>query len=129
MLRRRTIRAVSVHDQPVTASVIRWAITESGYTVDELDERLDVAAGTVRFWAKGDDQPNWTQLQALARILKRPVATFYLPEPPESDVPQLQFRAPPKADRRKASPRELRFVREARRVQRVLSWLNAQDKE
>jgi Zn-dependent peptidase ImmA (M78 family)/DNA-binding XRE family transcriptional regulator len=118
---------VSKHDQPVTATVIRWAAEESGYGYDELDAAIGVEPGTVRLWAKGDDQPNWTQLQNLARVLKRPVATFYLPEPPESDLPQLQFRAPPKADRKKLNPKELRYVREARRIQRVLSWLNSED--
>src|SRR4051812_2407266 len=97
---------------------------ESGFAYEELDSEIGAQPGTVRLWAKGDDQPTWTELQHLARVLKRPVATFFLPEQPESDLPSLQFRAPPKADRKKANPKELRFVREARRVQRVLSWLN-----
>src|SRR4051812_50149143 len=101
MLRRRTIRAVSVHDQPVTASVIRWAITESGYTVDDLDERLHVAAGTARLWGEGDGQPHWNPLQALVRVFKRPDAMFFLPGPPEAGNPPLQIRGPPRATPKK----------------------------
>src|SRR5436309_3251283 len=105
-------------EQPVTSSVIRWAINESGYTPEELDSKIEEGLGTVRTWARGDERPNWTQVQKLASALKRPVAIFYLPEPPAPDTLSVSFRAPPKALRKKPNPVELRYVREARRLQR-----------
>lgn len=113
-------------EQPVTPSVVRWAISESGYTPDELDNEIGLPAGTVREWARGDDRPSWTQLQDLAGVLKRPIATFFLPEPPVASAPVPSFRTSANSKRKKASPVELRAVREARRLQRVLSWLNEQ---
>ncbi len=110
-------------DVPVTASVIRWAIAQSGYAPEELDSQIRVSPGTVRRWARGDADPNWTELKRLAGVLKRPVAAFFLPDPPTTDLPAISFRSPPGATRKKANPQELRYIREASRLQRVLAWL------
>ena len=114
---------MATREQPVTPSVIRWAIDESGYSLEELSTQLKIPSATLRDWARGDERPNWTQLQKLAAILKRQVAAFFLPERPEDAGAAISFRAPPKAKRKRPNPSELRYVREARRLQTVLSWL------
>jgi Zn-dependent peptidase ImmA (M78 family) len=108
----------------VTSSVVRWAIEESGCTPEEIDSALKVEQGTVRLWARGEEFPSWAQLQGFAQELKRPIAAFFLPEPPVSRSRNIDFRAPPGINRRRPNSHELRYLREARRIQDVLAWFS-----
>lgn len=108
---------------PVTAAVVDWAIRESGYSTEDLAAQLKVPEETLRGWATGEAQPGLTQLRNLAAKIKRPVAAFLLPAPPVSIQPTVAFRSPPGANRRELSPVERRYLREARRLQRFLSWV------
>ena len=108
---------------PVTPSVVEWAVAESGYSLDELAAATDVPADKIGSWAAGDSQPTVTQLRALAGKVRRPLATFLLPRPPRQAKPALRFRAPPGSTRRDLNPSERLRVREAARLQRVLSWM------
>ena len=107
---------------PVTHSVVQWAIRESGYDIDALAKKLHISADTLRGWMK-DTQPRLTQLRALAEKIKRPLATFLLPKPPATVAPAVEFRSPPGAERRQLNPTERRYLREAARLQRFLSWI------
>lgn len=115
---------VARDEQPINAAVVRWAINESGYSPAELDALLEESPGTVVEWARGNDRPTLVQLRRLAGALKRPMATFYLPKPPETSSPQVSFRSTPKSNRKHLKPQELIHLREAHRLQRILSWID-----
>lgn len=109
---------------PITPEVLKWAIAESGFNQSELAERIGVEHDTLSSWMRGNSQPLLSQFKNLTSALKRPAALFFLPEPPLVSLPQIQFRHPPGIDRNSLNPKERRFLREAARMQRTLSWLN-----
>lgn len=108
---------------PITGTVLDWAIRESGYTPQEVAGRVRVDGKTLEAWKQGRAQPTLTQFRKLAAVLKRPTATFLLPEPPVSLRPPVEFRHPPGTTRSSLNPNELRHLREASRLQRVLAWM------
>jgi Zn-dependent peptidase ImmA (M78 family) len=108
---------------PITPEVLRWAVSESGYSPEEVATRLDVAEGEFARWIAGTALPSLTAFRKLTSLLKRPSATFLLPSPPESKVPAVAFRHPPGVERGSLNPIERRYIREAARIQRTLSWV------
>jgi Zn-dependent peptidase ImmA (M78 family) len=107
---------------PATPSVIAWAIQESGFSLRALATLLDVPQGEIEGWTKGK-HPELAKLQALAAALKRPFSAFLLPHPPASSIPSVKFRSSTAATARELNPEERRSIREAARLQQVISWL------
>ena len=108
---------------PVTGAVVEWAIREAGYDLTALAKKLQVPVDTLRAWTNESAQPRLTQLRKLAAQVKRPLATFLLPKPPAVVAPAVEFRSPPGTEPRELNPAERRYLREAARLQRFLSWL------
>jgi transcriptional regulator with XRE-family HTH domain len=106
----------------ITPSVLEWALNDSGVEPDELAQAIGVAPSTLRAWLAEREQPTLTALRALAAALKRPLATFLLPRPPQLPRPAVEFRARPGRGRAKLNPAERRRIREAARLQRMLAW-------
>lgn len=109
---------------PVTPAVVQWAIDRSGFTPEALATAIGVPLETLRAWAAGKARPLLGEARRLADQLDRPLATFLLPAPPPATLPQVQFRTLPKSGRRALYPVELVELREAARLQRILSWVN-----
>jgi Zn-dependent peptidase ImmA (M78 family) len=110
---------------PVTPAVVQWAIDESGYTLENLATAIQVPPEKLQAWARGTDRPKLGELRDLAKQLDRPVATFLLPQPPERSLPSVEFRSTPNGGPgRELYPIELRRLREAARLQRILSWIH-----
>jgi len=107
---------------PVTPSVLDWAIRESGYTREELARKLGVDLTVLEGWLSGTP-PSLTQFRKLVARLRRPAATFLLPEPPPFTLPRVQLRRAPGDERTRLNPTEARYLREAARLQRVLGWV------
>jgi Zn-dependent peptidase ImmA (M78 family) len=108
---------------PVTPAVVAWAIRESGFSIGRLAEAAGLSAKALNDWSSGTSQPRLTQLRVLAAKLKRPLAVFLLPAPPTSLVPAVQFRRSATSRRSALNPEERRRLREAARLQRILSWM------
>lgn len=109
---------------PITPSVLNWAIAESGYSTEEIANRLGEPSELVLSWKNGDSVPLLSQFRRLISILKRPAATFFLPEPPQIHNIHIEFRGSKEKDRRPLNPKERQLIRQARRLQENLSWLN-----
>ena len=107
---------------PVTPSVLRWAIQESGYDLDHIAHELDVPQAVLQQWLSGDTKPTLTHARKLASKLHRPFAAFLLPSPPEGRPLAVEFRHPSQ-DNRELNPSERRHLRRAARFQEILSWL------
>src|SRR5690242_11911147 len=84
-------RAIEV---PVTPSVLRWAIEESGYDPEDIAHAVGVPLAVLEQWVSGDSKPNLTHARKLASKLRRPFAALLLPAPPESRRLPVEFRLP-----------------------------------
>ena len=113
---------------PATPSVIAWTIRESGYSLTALATLLDRPQAELEGWIKGEPV-ELHDLEALAKAVDRPLAAFFLPEPPESTGPLVKFRSLSSVKGRALNPEERRRIREATRLQEILSWIAREMRE
>jgi Zn-dependent peptidase ImmA (M78 family) len=68
----------------ITPALITWARETAGFSLAEAAVRLKVTEEQLASWESPDDEasPSIPQLRKLATLFKRPLAVFYLPEPP-----------------------------------------------
>lgn len=76
----------------ITPSVLLWAREESGFSVDEVAQKLQIEASRLLDWEQGIDQPSVSQLRRIANIYKRTVGIFYLPIAPPKTPKIHDFR-------------------------------------
>lgn len=107
---------------PITGSVLRWAIDQSGYSEQEVADRLKVDVDTLHRWVAETERPLLGAFRGVAELLKRPTAIFFLPEPPIDSARRPDFRASP-GSRREPLPSELLAIRRASRVQDAVAWV------
>ena len=112
---------------PITGSVLRWAIDESGLSDSEFAQRVRTESDRIQDWIDGHAQPTKTQFSAIVRTLKRPSAAFFLPEPPQHLNVPLPLRHSVGARNRELNAQELREIRWARRLQQLVAHLRAED--
>ena len=108
---------------PITPEVLRWAIENSGLPEDEVARQSKVDLPLLHAWENKREEPNISQVKQLAKTLKRPFAFFLLPTPPTTSFSDVQFRHPLGNTRTRPNSKEIRFMREAARLQRALSWI------
>src|SRR5712691_10454009 len=65
-----------------TATVLEWARKNAGISVDVAAKRAGVKPERLEAWERGEANPTISQLRALAAAYRRPLALFYLSEPP-----------------------------------------------
>lgn len=91
-----------------------WARRSAGLDIESAARKVQVKPKRLECWERGEYRPTLTQLRKLGRAYKRPIAVFYLPEPPEDFQALRDFRRLPGAVSPVESP-GLRF--EIRRAQ------------
>src|SRR5438132_2029866 len=72
----------------VKKELIRWARERSGLTESDLTERFP----KFEQWERGEAFPTLKQLEAYAKKTLTPFGYFFLPEPPEEELPIPDFR-------------------------------------
>ena len=94
----------------VKDTLIRWARMSAGMDIAQAAKKAAVSAEKLAAWEAGTEQPSVKQLRKLGEIYHRPLAVFYLPEPPRDfQVQQVKdFRRMNAARVASYSP-ELRF--------------------
>src|SRR5262245_58127025 len=93
----------------VHPSLLIWGRTTAGLTVEVAAKKAQITTETLENWEKGRTVPSVAQLRKLGEVYKRPLAVFFLPEPPKGFDPQKEFRRLPGVTARTESP-ELRFA-------------------
>jgi len=79
----------------VTPAVLIWGRESAGLSVDQAAQKIQAKPERLEQWEAGTSQPSIVQLRKLANIYKRPIAVFYLPEPPKDYRPMHDFRRLP----------------------------------
>lgn len=92
----------------VEPSLLRWARESAGLDPELAAKRAGVKAERLESWEAGERRPTIVQLRKLAHIYRRPIAVFYLPEPPSDISTPKDFRRLPGEVAGVESP-ELRF--------------------
>lgn len=71
----------------VRPALLVWARERSGLTLQDASAKMKIDAALLRAWEDGADRPSIAQVRKLGKIYRRPLAVFFLPQPP------LGFRA------------------------------------
>ena len=80
----------------IKPKILRWARERAGLTLDDVAHSFDKDADEIASWESGASAPTYVQLERLAYSLyKRPVAIFFMPEPPNEIEPERFFRTLP----------------------------------
>ena len=103
-----TIRALAKPE------LLRWARESAGLRSDVAAQKAGVAPLQIDEWEAGKGAPTIPQLRGLARAYKRPLAVFFLPEPPGDFQAIRDFRRLPESDRGDFSPELRAEIRRAR---------------
>lgn len=85
-------------------ALLTWARTTASYELAEAANKIDVPVEQLKAWEDGEDAPSIAQLRKLAAAYKRPLAVFYLPEPPNDFQVMHDFRRLPEFGARRFSP-------------------------
>jgi len=109
---------------PVTPTLVTWARTRAGYTLEDAVEKLKLTK--IAQWE--DDTkpalPSYPQIEKMADAFKVPIAVFFFPEPP--DLPSISetFRTLGSEQFKLIPPRIHLLLRKARAFQIGLSELH-----
>jgi len=100
----------------VEPSLLIWARQSAGYrTVEAAAQKARFPTKQLEDWENGDSRPTINQLRELGRIYGRPLAVFYLPEPPKGFNPMSlkDYRRLPEATGQRESPELIAEIRQA----------------
>ena len=113
-------KPIAVNVEP---SVLKWLIESSGWTRDEIAKRLQTSAQNIEKMESGEKKPSFRQLEELAVIFKRPVASFLLSKPlAEKPKPKDYRMLPDKTN--KFDKKTVFVMRHARRLQELSKELS-----
>lgn len=99
--------------------VLIWARRMAGLQLDDAARKVPTPLNRLESWEKGERRPTIRQLRKLADIYKRPLAVFFLAEPPPDESIPSDFRrfdpdaAEPLSPRLRLAIRDARARREA----------------
>ncbi len=82
----------------VNSAIIKWARETAGWSIDEVSKRLKTSKENYQEIESGKKSPTFQQIKILAHLFKRPISTFFLPQPPEEPAISSSFRVLPKSE-------------------------------
>lgn len=88
----------------VQPQMLIWARTTAGYSIEDAARKLQAKPARLESWESGEARPTINQLRKMSRVYKRPLAAFYLPEPPKDFVVMNDFRRQYNKEARRKSP-------------------------
>lgn len=97
----------------VNPRLLEWARRSAGLEPEQAAKKAQVTLQRLESWERGESRPTIKQLRKLGNIYKRPIAVFYLPEPPEGFQVLRDFRRLPGAVVTTESPQLMLQVRRA----------------
>ena len=111
----------------VRGTILEWARKQAGYSIEEVAAALNKDPAIIASWENenSDSAPTYVQLEKLAYSLyKRPLAIFFLPQPPDEPALKNSFRTLPDFEIESLEPDTRYALRYARALQLSLAELN-----
>ncbi|NTU65254.1 MAG: hypothetical protein HGB05_18105, partial [Chloroflexi bacterium] len=87
--------AIRMHDIDFIVTGAARRVVRRDVRVDQIcfaAAKLDVEVERLEQWEQGTDLPSIAQLRKVGETYKRPLAVFFLSEPPQGFDPQREFR-------------------------------------
>ena len=103
---------------PINPRVFAWARESAGYTVETAAKKIGRPPEDIVLWEADEKKPTLPQAKKAADVFHRPLAFFFLPEPPEEKI-LPDFRTFPDSKAEREEPK-LRYF--ARRMVRRCEW-------
>jgi Zn-dependent peptidase ImmA (M78 family) len=88
----------------VKPALLFWARKSAGFDIGGAARKLKVSESRVAAWEDGSAEPSLAQLRKMASAYKRPLAVFYLPDPPKGFTTLRDFRTAAKEHSQASSP-------------------------
>lgn len=85
----RTVKAL------INPDLLKWARKTARIDLSRAAKVAKVTETTLEAWEAGEDYPSIAKLRMLAKLYKRPLSVFYLPERPLDFAPLKDFRRLP----------------------------------
>ncbi|MCC6222494.1 MAG: ImmA/IrrE family metallo-endopeptidase [Thermoleophilia bacterium] len=79
----------------INPALLAWGRTSIGLSLEDAARRVGVPEARLRSWESGESAPTVAQLRKAAHVYRRPLAVFYLPEPPRGFDAMKDFRRLP----------------------------------
>jgi transcriptional regulator with XRE-family HTH domain len=96
----------------VKPRLLVWARESAGFsTLAQVAHKTKVSEDDLKAWESGEKLPSVAQLRKLGKVYKRPIAVFFLSEPPRGFSPQREFRRLPRLLPGESSPELLLALR------------------
>lgn len=109
----------------IQPTVLKWARERQGYSIADVAIHLKRDPAEVADWEEGRGAPTYVQLETLAyQLYKRPIAVFFLPEPPSEVDPKKEFRTLPDVELDRLAADTRYQIRLAQALQLSLKELN-----
>jgi Zn-dependent peptidase ImmA (M78 family)/transcriptional regulator with XRE-family HTH domain len=106
---------------PIDHNILIWARKRLNLDITEVAHKLQKKPSFITNWENGKSLPSLAQLEKLAYdIYKIPLATFFLPEPPDEPQINQQFRTIPSTEIIKLPYQFMILVKEAQYYQEAL---------
>lgn len=97
----------------VKGSLLVWARKSAGLTTAQVATKLKISNETIEQWEADENKPSIGQLRKLSEIYKRPLAVFYLQEPPLDFQAMRDFRRRGDENTSELSPKLRYEIRQA----------------
>lgn len=79
----------------ITPSLMRWAREKARLSIEQASKKIKRSKEEIEAWEAGTSRPTIPQARKASEVYKRPLAVFYLPEPPEEFDTLRDFRILP----------------------------------
>src|ERR1051325_10494863 len=99
----------------VEPALLIWGRTVARMEVEDAARKIHVKPERLEAWERGEGRPTVKQLRGLARAYQQSFAAFYLPAPPEVEIP-----VPP--DRRRLPSDRLEYLSPAAALDLRTAW-------
>ena len=67
----------------ITPAVAKWARESAGFTEEEAARKIGRSPDEITRWESGELRPSMSQIRKASEVYRRPLAVFFLPEPPQ----------------------------------------------